>query len=59
VREYVDKDLVTHEFIKRLHKRYKQEGIIFEPLVARGIRATDQKALERRDNEFPFEKCNS
>lgn len=27
VKEYVDKFLVTHEFIKRLHKRYKQEGI--------------------------------
>jgi small-conductance mechanosensitive channel len=27
VHEYVDKYLVTHEFVKRLHKRYKQEGI--------------------------------
>jgi small-conductance mechanosensitive channel len=27
VKEYVDKYLVTHEFVKRLHKRYKQEGI--------------------------------
>ena len=27
VKEYVDKYLVTHEFIKRLHKRYKQEDI--------------------------------
>jgi small-conductance mechanosensitive channel len=27
VHEYVDKYLVTHEFIKRLHKRYRQEGI--------------------------------
>jgi len=24
---YVDRYLVTHEFIKRLHKRYKEEGI--------------------------------
>ncbi|HDK25670.1 MAG TPA: mechanosensitive ion channel family protein, partial [Candidatus Atribacteria bacterium] len=23
----VDRYLVTHEFIKRLHKRYKEEGI--------------------------------
>jgi len=27
VKEYVDRYLVTHEFVKRLHKRYKQEGI--------------------------------
>jgi len=27
VHEYVDKYLVTHEFVKRLHKRFKQEGI--------------------------------
>jgi small-conductance mechanosensitive channel len=26
-REYVDKYLITHEFIKRLHQRYQQEGI--------------------------------
>ncbi len=27
VHEYIDKFLVRHEFIKKLHKRYKQEGI--------------------------------
>ncbi len=27
VKEYVDKYLLTHEFIKELHKRYKKEGI--------------------------------
>lgn len=26
-KEYVDQYLIKHEFIKRLHKRYKQEGI--------------------------------
>jgi small-conductance mechanosensitive channel len=26
-KEYVDQYLVKHEFIKRLHKRYRQEGI--------------------------------
>jgi small-conductance mechanosensitive channel len=26
-KEYVDKYLITHEFIKRLHRRYQQEGI--------------------------------
>ena len=28
VNEYVDKYLLTHEFIKELHKRYKKEGIV-------------------------------
>jgi len=28
VHEYVDKYLVTHEFVKRLHKRYNKEGIV-------------------------------
>ncbi|NQT30557.1 MAG: mechanosensitive ion channel family protein [Candidatus Saganbacteria bacterium] len=28
VQEFVDKYLVTHEFIKALHKRYNQEGIV-------------------------------
>jgi len=27
VKEFVDKYLITHEFIKELHKRYKKEGI--------------------------------
>jgi len=29
VRECVDRYLVTHEFIKRLHKRYNQEALRF------------------------------
>ncbi|PIV70368.1 MAG: mechanosensitive ion channel protein MscS, partial [Euryarchaeota archaeon CG01_land_8_20_14_3_00_38_12] len=28
VNEFVDKYLITHEFIKALHKRYKEEGIV-------------------------------
>jgi small-conductance mechanosensitive channel len=28
VKEYVDKYLLTHEFIKELHKRFKKEGIV-------------------------------
>lgn len=28
VREFVDQYLIKHEFIKRLHARYKQEGIV-------------------------------
>ena len=27
VKEFVDKYLITHEFVKELHKRYKKEGI--------------------------------
>ncbi len=27
-REYVDQYLVKHEFIKRLHHRYRREGIV-------------------------------
>ncbi|MGQ9788562.1 MAG: mechanosensitive ion channel family protein [Candidatus Hadarchaeaceae archaeon] len=27
-REYVDRYLITHEFIKALHKRYREEGIV-------------------------------
>jgi small-conductance mechanosensitive channel len=28
VKEYVDKHLITHEFMKALHKRYNKEGIV-------------------------------
>ncbi len=28
VKEFVDKYLIAHEFIKELHKRYKEEGIV-------------------------------
>ena len=28
VKEFVDQYLIKHEFIKRLHERYKKEGII-------------------------------
>ncbi len=28
VNEFVDKYMITHEFIKALHKRYKEEGIV-------------------------------
>ncbi|MDH5443584.1 MAG: mechanosensitive ion channel, partial [Hadesarchaea archaeon] len=27
VKEFVDKYLITHEFVKELHKRYRKEGI--------------------------------
>jgi small-conductance mechanosensitive channel len=28
VKEFVDKYLITHEFVKRLHERYNKEGIV-------------------------------
>ena len=42
VAEFVDKYLVTHEFIKALHKRYKKEGIeIPFPIRTVHLRQTD------------------
>jgi small-conductance mechanosensitive channel len=43
VNEYVDKYLVTHEFIKVLYKRYKEEGIEI-PLPQRVLHIQNDKA---------------
>ncbi len=43
VSEFVDKYLVTHEFIKALHKRYKEEGIEI-PFPIRTVEMKDKKA---------------
>jgi len=43
VKEYIDKYQVKHEFIKRLHKRYKEEGIE----IPFPIRTVHLKQLER------------
>lgn len=43
VKEFVDKYLVTHEFVKALHKRYKKEGIEI-PFPIRTIYMQKQKA---------------
>ena len=42
-KEYTDQYLVKHEFIKRLHKRYKEEGIVI-PYPIRAINYTQEKA---------------
>jgi small-conductance mechanosensitive channel len=42
-REFVDNYLVKHEFIKRLHKRYAEEGIVI-PYPIRAINYDQEKA---------------
>jgi small-conductance mechanosensitive channel len=42
-KEYVDKYLITHEFIKRLHKRYQLEGIEI-PFPIRTVYLKDEAA---------------
>lgn len=46
VKEFVDKYLVTHEFVKELHKRYKKEGIEI-PFPIRTIYMQNQKKLKK------------
>ena len=46
VKEYVDKFLIRHEFVKRLHERYKKEGIEI-PFPIRTVHMKQQKADER------------
>ncbi|MBI3088602.1 MAG: mechanosensitive ion channel family protein [Candidatus Omnitrophica bacterium] len=41
-KEYVDQYLVTHEFVKRLHERYNQEGITI-PFPIRTIHMENQE----------------
>jgi len=47
VKEYVDRYLVTHEFIKRLHARFKKEGIVIPfPITTvymKGYQSADKK----------------
>jgi len=45
VKEFVDNYLVKHEFVKKLHKRYAQEGIII-PYPIRAINHDQEKAFE-------------
>jgi small-conductance mechanosensitive channel len=40
-REFVDQHLIRHEFIKRLHRRYKAEGIVI-PFPIRTIRMQEK-----------------
>jgi small-conductance mechanosensitive channel len=46
VKEYVDKFIVRHEFVKRLHERYREEGIEI-PFPIRTIHMRQQKSDER------------
>ena len=41
-KEYVDRYLLTHEFVKELHKRYKKEGIVI-PYPIRTIYTVQKK----------------
>ncbi|MFH1782613.1 MAG: mechanosensitive ion channel domain-containing protein [Candidatus Omnitrophota bacterium] len=43
-KEFVDNYLIKHEFIKRLHERYKKEGIVI-PYPIRAINKTQEKAV--------------
>ena len=43
--EFVDNYLIKHEFIKKLHKRYAQEGITI-PYPIRAINYSQEKAME-------------
>jgi small-conductance mechanosensitive channel len=45
-REFVDQHLIKHEFVKRLHRRYKDEGIVI-PFPIRTIVQRDGGALSR------------
>ena len=42
-KEFVDNYLIKHEFIKRLHERYRKEGIVI-PYPIRAINNTQEKA---------------
>lgn len=44
-KKFVDNYLVKHEFIKRLHERYKKEGIII-PYPIRAINYAQEKSIE-------------
>lgn len=46
VKEFVDNYLIKHEFIKRLHKRYAQEGINI-PYPIRAINYDQEKAFSK------------
>jgi len=45
-KEFVDGYMIKHEFIKRLHKRYAQEGINI-PYPIRAINNSQEKAFEK------------
>jgi small-conductance mechanosensitive channel len=48
-KEFVDNYLVKHEFIKRLHKRYAEKGIVI-PFPIRAINYSQEKVLDRQES---------
>jgi small-conductance mechanosensitive channel len=52
-REFVDQYLVKHEFIKRLHARFDQEGIVIPFPIRTVVRRDSQPALARVEHEEP------
>ena len=44
-KEFVDNYLIKHEFIKKLHKRYREEGIVI-PYPIRAINYDQEKAVQ-------------
>lgn len=49
-RDFVGRFLVIHEFIKRLHKRYKQEGIVI-PFPIRTIYLEEAEGKDKKANQ--------
>ena len=49
-KEFVDNYLLKHEFIKRLHRRYRQEGIVI-PYPIRAINYGQEKAFEEQNKK--------
>lgn len=50
VKEFSDTPLIKHEFIKRLHKRYAQEGIVI-PYPIHAVNHEQEKAFEKKGTE--------
>lgn len=50
-REFVNRYLITHEFVKRLHKRYKEEGIVIPfPIRTLDVKREDLALLAKGKN---------
>lgn len=48
-REFVDNYLIKHEFIKMLHRRYAEEGIVI-PYPIRAVNYSQEKALDTQNS---------
>ncbi len=49
-KEFVDNYMIKHEFIKRLHKRYQEEGIVI-PYPIRAVNYSQERAGNRAGTE--------